>query len=517
MGLYLGLDSSTQGLKAIIIDTVSGEIVASQGVNYTADLPDYECPEGVLAHADPLVKHADPLMWVAALDLVLSRLQAAGAPLADVAGISGSGQQHGSVYLNADATAILAGLDSSRSLAAQLSDALSRKTAPIWMDSSTSEECAEIAAAVGPRLQEDTGSPAVERFTGPQIRKFSKTDPGAYDATATVHLVSSFLASVLCGAHAGIDYGDGAGMNLLNLKTLDWDPAIAEATAPGLLDRLPPAVPSDSVVGGLHAYFATYGMKPGTPVAAWSGDNPNSLIGTGAGDPGTAVISLGTSDTFFAAMTSAHVDPQGCGHVFGNPAGGFMSLICFKNGSLARERVKDECGVDWAYFDRTAFAETAPGNDGNMMLPYFESEITPLVLEPGVRYEGSAAFCAGTAASASRIRAVVEAQALSMRLHSEWIGADFSTVRVTGGASKSPGLCQTLADVFQARLEKIAVADSAALGAALRAANAVGTCAWAELYAMFAAATETVEPNPGNAAVYDAALAAFREFETNAG
>jgi xylulokinase len=77
-------------------------------------------------------------MWVAALDLLLERVKAGGFELGRIAGISGAGQQHGSVYLNAPLgkTAWRA----SAKLADQLAPLLSRPTTPIWMDSSTSAE-----------------------------------------------------------------------------------------------------------------------------------------------------------------------------------------------------------------------------------------------------------------------------------------------------------------------------------------------------------------------------------------
>jgi xylulokinase len=509
MKLYLGLDSSTQGLKALILDLDSRKIAFSDAVNFGKDLPQYKCPEGTLSHSDPLVKHSDPLMWVAALDLVLKRMQAQGVPLGQVLGVGGSGQQHGSVYLNAKAQSVLASLDPAKDLASQLAPALSRKTSPIWMDSSTSAECAEISHAIGSRLQTDTGSPAIERFTGPQIRKFFKTEPAAYEQTAQIHLVSSFMASVLIGGGAPIDYGDGAGMNLLNLKTLNWDPGICEATAPGLLAKLPKPVPTSSVAGKLSPYFAKYGLRPGTPVAAWTGDNPASLVGTGAFRPGLAVVSLGTSDTFFAVLDPYRTDPAGCGHVFGNPTGGFMCLICFKNGSLARNRVREEAKVDWDFFGTTAFSKTPIGNEGKLALPWFEAEITPPTLKPGLR----ANFDFGAASPEVRIRAIVEAQALSLRAHSLWIGR-FDTIRVTGGASRSQGMLQALADVFQATVQTIAVPDSAALGAAVVAAHVIGKAAYEDLAATFAPAAASFAPNPAAANTYSKLLPALQALET---
>ena len=233
---------------------------------------------------------------------------------------------------------------------------------------------------------------------------------------------------MLCGAPSPVDYGDGAGMNLLNLRTLGWDGEIAAFTAPGLPGRLPRAVPSATIAGGLSGYFEKYGFRAGTPVAVWSGDNPGSLIGVGAGEPGIAVVSLGTSDTFFAAMRSFHTDPDGYGHVFGDPAGGFMSLICFSNGSLAREAVRKECGLSYEAFDRV----TPVPESEHLLLPYFVPESTPLVLEPGAEY----GFDWASAPAEERVRALLESQILSMRLHSAWQNEAFRRIRVTGGASK---------------------------------------------------------------------------------
>ncbi len=518
MSLYLGLDSSTQGIKAALIDADKGRIEHLFSVNFASELPEYKSADGILENPDPLVKHSDPLMWVAALDLLLKKMKDKGVDLKGVKAVSGSGQQHGSVYLNSDFKKIFKSLDPSKPLAEQIAPALSRPSSPIWMDSSTSEECAEIAKAAGGArsVQEITGSPPIERFTGPQIRRFYKKNPDLYGKTARIHLVSSFMASVLCGGDAPIDYGDGAGMNLLNISTLKWDAKVVSATAPGLMAKLPPPAKSSSTAGKLHAYFAKYGLTPGIPVITWSGDNPCSLVGVGAAEPGTAVVSLGTSDTFFAAMASAHVDPQGCGHVFGNPAGGFMSLICFKNGSLAREKVRAECSVEWDFFDKTAIKETEPGNEGNIMLPYFIPEITPLVLKAKPVYEGTADFVAGKASPAVKLRAIVESQALSMLLHSKWIGEDFKVLRLTGGASKSSAICRIFADVFQAEVQKIAVSDSAALGAAMRAANAEGGFKWADLNAKFAAPVERISCDRKNKEVYAKLLDKYARLEKKA-
>jgi len=485
----------------MVIDPEQGRVVIEESVNFGRDLPEYASPHGFLEHANPNVKHSNPLMWVEALELLLRRVQASGFDFGQVAAVSGAGQQHGSVYLGTPLSE--AGLGASeQSLVERVAPLLSRPTAPIWMDSSTSEACGEIANAVGGDsvVTRVTGSRTIERFTGPQIRKFYREEPDRYAQTREIHLVSSFIASLLVGTTAPIDFGDGAGMNLLDLATGSFSRELLAATAPGLQAKLPGPVPSTQKVGELSGYFiAKYGFLSGTSVYAFTGDNPSSLIGMGASAPGTAVVSLGTSDTVFAAMREPRTDPQGFGHVFGNPAGGFMSLICFANGSLAREKVAEAVGYDWQAFTRAILEETKPGNAGNWMLPYFVPEMTPKLLSPTVKRFGSQAFVEGQD-RAALARAIVEAQALSMQHHSRWIGETPNLLLVTGGASRNRGILQVLADVFNAEIRTLSTGNSSALGAALRAAQAGGGYAWSDLYARFAAPDPDLKVSPAPAA-----------------
>lgn len=503
MARYLGLDSSTQSLSALVVDTDTGQVVLNEAVNFGKDLPEYESPSGFLEHPDASIKHSNPLMWVAALELLLGRVRASGFDWSEIAGISGAGQQHGSVYLKKP-IAEAAPWSASAPLVDQVRPLLSRETAPIWMDSSTSAECREIAAAAGgdARVVAISGSRAIERFSGPQIRKFWKSEPQAYEATREIQLVSSFMASVLTGASAPIDFGDGAGMNLLDLSALAWSPVLLEATAPGLANRLAPPVASSTRVGSIAEYFVQkYGFRTGTPVVAFTGDNPSSLVGMGATEPGTAVVSMGTSDTVFAAMSSPRTDPRGFGHVFGNPAGGFMCLICFANGSLAREKVAARVGLDWPDFERAILEQTRPGNGGALLLPYFVPEMTPKILHPEARAFGDAEFMRfGDPARSAR--AIVEAQALAMQRYSDWIGETPSSILATGGASRNRGILQVVADVFRARVRTLEVGNSSALGGALRAANTLGGVPFPALYARFAAPHPSLGATPNASANY---------------
>ena len=467
MSICLGLDSSTQSLSALIIDVNSGKLLLEKSVNFGSDLPEFGCPNGFLLNTPKDEVHAPPLMWLAALELLFNKLKSDGFELGRISAISGSGQQHGSVYLNSHFTSRLKELTAAAPLVSQLQETLSRPTSPIWMDNSTNMECREIEEALGGPLAvcRRSGSIAVERFTGPQIRAFSKRDPESYDSTAHIHLVSSFLASVLAGCSAPIDYGDGAGMNLMNLADCSWDSMLLDATAKDLDEKLPELSSSNHVVGSISPYFVEkYGFSTECQCVTWSGDNPCSLIGMGAATPGKVVISLGTSDTLFAAMNEPLTDPNGFGHVFGNPWGGFMSLVCFRNGSLAREALKEELGVDWNAFEQAAANEYL---SEDVMLPFAEAEITPRLSRTGFRCTNESEI--GTI---QRVRLLIEGQFLNMKLQAKWMNLQAQEVYVTGGASANRGICQIISNVFGLPVKRISTSSSACMGAALRAAEA---------------------------------------------
>jgi xylulokinase len=467
--LFLGIDCSTQSLTGLIVEYNKKRIIYNHSINYDFDLPQYNTQNGVLISEEGKVVHSNPLMWVDALELFLRRLVENKVPISSIKAIAGSGQQHGTVYLNNTFEYAITSLDYHKSLVEQLKNVFTRHTSPIWMDSSTSKQCKEIREYLGGKKLtiQITGSDTFERFSGPQIRKFYQEEAQSYQKTSSIHLVSSFLSSILLGNNSPIDYGDGAGMNLMNIKTMNWDDKALDATAPDLRYKLPPLSPSYAILGNISEYFVKkYGFSPDTILIPWSGDNPNSLIGVGVINKGTIAISLGTSDTYFSYLTDISYDPKGEGHIFGAPTGDYMSLICYKNGSLAREKVKDQFNLTWKEFSEI-LTKTPPGNYGKIMLPYFFPEIVPLVLNPKVYRFGFDEYDLR-----GNVRAIIEAQFLSMKLHSEWIEEKPHQIFATGGASENDAILQIAADIFNLDITKFDITNSAALGAVIRSIKA---------------------------------------------
>ncbi|KAH7567593.1 hypothetical protein ACOSP7_010424 [Xanthoceras sorbifolium] len=484
--LFLGLDSSTQSVKATVLDS-NLNIVASELVHFDSDLPHYKTKDGV--YRDPTVDGrivSPTLMWVEALDLMLQKLSKYSLDFSKIAAVSGSGQQHGSVYWKKGSASILSALDPKKPLLDQLGSAFSIKESPIWMDSSTTVQCREMEKAVGGALElaKITGSRAYERYTGPQIRKIFQTQCEVYENTERISLVSSFMASLLIGAYACIDETDGAGMNLMDIKQRAWSKKALEATAPGLEEKLGKLAPAHAVAGRIAPYFVErFHFSKSCLVVQWSGDNPNSLAGLTLSTPGDLAISLGTSDTVFGITH----DPQPGleGHVFPNPVDteGYMVMLVYKNASLTREDVRNRCAdKSWEVFDK-CLQKTPPLNGGKMGFYYKDHEILPplpvgfhrYILEnfTGETLDGLNEVEVKEFDPPSEVRALIEGQFLSMRGHAERFGLPSPPKRIiaTGGASANQSILSSVAAIFGSDVYTVQKSDSASLGAALRAAH----------------------------------------------
>src|SRR5690606_7496635 len=221
-------------------------------------------------------------------------------------------------------------------------------------------------------------------------------------------------------------------MNLMDIATRQWSEAALKATAPGLAGKLAPILESDKIAAIISPYFVKrFGFSAHCRILPGTGDNPASLVGLGLVSGGALGISLGTSDTVFAYMSAVSTDPTGASHVFGSPTGGYMAISVYKNGSLAREAVRQRHGLTWEQFSEL-LGKTPAGNKGRVMLPYFGTEIVPHVQKPGAQRYG---FTEGDAEA--EVRAVVEAQMTSMLVHAEWMGEKPRRIQATGGASNN--------------------------------------------------------------------------------
>ncbi|XP_044032134.1 xylulose kinase isoform X4 [Siniperca chuatsi] len=473
--LYLGFDFSTQQLKVLAIDGHLN-VVHQNNVQFDSELPEFRTRGGVHIHADRLTVTSPVLMWVKALDLLLDKMKRAGLDFSRVRAVSGSGQQHGSVYWRRGARETLKRLDPDQDLYQLL-----------------------------------------QRFTGNQIAKLRLTRAEQFQEAERISLVSSFAASLFLGDYAAIDYSDGSGMNLLDIRTRNWSEVCLEATAPHLDRLLGAPVPSTSVLGPVSSYFVhRYGFLESCRVAAFTGDNPASLAGMRL-QQGDVAVSLGTSDTVFLWIQQPR--PTLEGHVFCNPVDwqAYMALLCFKNGSLTRERIRNECaGGSWEHFS-AALRDTPLGNNGNMGFYFDTMEITPPAV--GVHRFDPDDNKVSSLSPQVEVRALVEGQFLSRRVHAERLGYSIipgTRVLATGGASSNEEILQVLSDVFNAPVYTIDLSNSACLGSAYRALHGLVAESGVSFFEVVKKAPEpqlVATPHPAAQEVYDQMLKRYARLE----
>ncbi|CAK7197433.1 hypothetical protein SEUCBS139899_000080 [Sporothrix eucalyptigena] len=504
--LYLGFDLSTQQLKAIVVAS-DLSIVAQTKVDFDADFgKKYGLTKGVIANDDEGEVYAPVALFLEAIDLVFARLKAldnGSDVLSRIRAISGSCQQHGSVYWGKGAAEQLASLqkssDAPGELVERLAEAFSRPWAPNWQDHSTQDECDQFDARLatttskddGPhKLAEATGSAAHHRFTGPQIMRIRRKWPDVYAKTTRVSLVSSFVASVLLGSLAAMDISDVCGMDLWDIPKQQWSEPLLELTAGGgaaeaadLREKLGEVrIDGGGSMGSIASYFVQkYGVSSECQIAPFTGDNPATILALPL-RPLDAIVSLGTSTTFL--MVTPHYKPDPSYHFFNHPTtpGQYMFMLCYKNGGLAREKVRDtlppvtDGGDVWANFNKAVLDTPVLGltdadHKAKLGLYFYINEIVPNIPAGTWRYtcnptDGSDLQPAAAEAHSPKTdaREIVESQALSMRLRSQPLVHDHvpgdgtknaprlpaqpRRIYLVGGGSLNPAISQVLGEVL---------------------------------------------------------------------
>ncbi|MDR3221823.1 MAG: xylulose kinase, partial [Candidatus Accumulibacter sp.] len=397
-----------------------------------------------------------------------------------IAAINASGQQHGHVYLNADAEVSFRSLcapNSDDTLAARLSDVFAYGGAPIWKTANTAAEAEHIRACVGGKaaLIERTGSDMPLRFSAAIHRKVALRYPGAYAATRRILQISSLIPAILAGdCTIPVDFGNACGTGLMNYRARAWDAVVMNATAhdlPGgaraLADKLPPIAHPLAVVGRIAPYFQEkYGFDPDCKIIAGSGDNPQSKV-LASGD----LLSLGTSFVYMISTPDGQMDANGAANAMYDALGRPFNFGCRTNGALTWDRLRKFHGIgakDYVLSD-AALATTRPGSRLRFWHPEAESFPMAAADPKMLRLDD------GPADFASDYSGIVDSSLglvyrYGMKIGDAGSGGD--PISVCGGPSASPEIMRRVAAIWNRPAIQAGQAG-AALGAAVSAVVAL--------------------------------------------
>ncbi len=404
----VGLDVGTTGVKAIAISP-QGEVLARAEEEYSLAIP------------QPGWAEQDPEDWWQASERALA---AVGAGEAVSVGLTG--QMHGLVLLD-DADRVL-------------------RPAILWNDQRTAAECAEIEERVGlTRLIELTGNRALTGFTAPKLLWVRRHEPEVWARVAHVLLPKDYVRRRLTGEYA-IDAAEASGTLLFDVAHRRWSEEVCAALEIPM-EWLPP-VSESTELGG-------------------AGDQQAGALGVGIVGPGPLSVVLGTSGVVFAALPGYKADPQARVHVFCHAVPDTweaMGVMLSAAGSL--RWLRDIVGGD--YEELTGEAARWPaGTEGLTFLPYLQGERTPHA-DPSAR-----AVFEGLSLRHDRgalVRSVLEGVAYGLRDSLELLrelGVAPQAGRASGGGARSELWLKIVASVLGVPIERTAVEEGAAYGAAL--------------------------------------------------
>ena len=481
--LFLGIDVSTTGAKALLIDD-AGHLIASATTPLTVQTP------------KPLWSEQNPHeWWLGTWRSIRDVMAKAGASSDEVAAVGLTGQMHGLVLLDSDRRVL--------------------RPAILWNDQRTSAECDDIRSRMGgkARLVEVTGNDALTGFTAPKILWVRKHEPDVYGKVNLVLLPKDYVRLRLTDVPA-MDKADASGTLLFDLAARDWSKDVVDRLEIPT-GWLPKTFEGPEITGHVTKKAAEEtGLREGTPVMAGGGDQAAGAVGAGATHPGIVALTLGTSGVVFAATDSALVEPQGRLHAFCHAAPGrwhFMGVTLAAAGSLQWYRDTLAPGVPFETLVAEA-ADVPAGSDGLLFTPYLSGERTPYP-DPLVR----ASFVGLTVrhGRAHMTRAVLEGVAFSMKdCFALLEGAGLprvSQVRIAGGGAKSALWRKIVATVLNAEIVTVNSTEGAAFGAALLAG--VGAGAWPSVDAACEGTitvTGSDQPESPWLAGYEAAYARYR-------
>jgi xylulokinase len=440
--LVLGIDSSTQSTKAVLVDAATGEVVA----------------RGSAPH--PAGTAVDPRAWLDAFDVATDGL------IDRASAIAVGGQQHGMVALDAAGEPV--------------HDAL------LWNDTRSADQAVELVAELGgPQACADViGSVLVASFTSTKLRWLRDHQPDAAARTHEVLLPHDYVSRHVTGGDAFTDRGDASGTGYFSTADDAWRPDLAEA-AIGHPVSLP------RIVGPAETAATT---ASGLVVGAGTGDNMAAALALDL-EPGDVVVSIGTSGVASTISTTRVADGSGAVTGFADATGNFLPMGTTMNAARIFDLQCALLGVDHDELGRLALAAPS-GANGLTISPYYAGERTP-------NRPGATGTWAGLTVSTSRediARAAFEALLCSLAdavdLVTSMTGQPARRILMVGGAAANPAVHALAPAIFGAPVTLPAPGEYVALGAARQAAWALAGSERPPAWAPPASETYTAEATP---------------------
>lgn len=348
----------------------------------------------------------------------------------------------------------------------------------VWQDRRTAEFCASLReAGYEDAVQDATGLLLDPYFSATKMRWLLDNIDGVGAAAEAGRLclgtVESWLAFKLTGGVFISDAANASRTSLMRLDSAIWDDELC--TLFGV-----PATALPEVVDNASRFGMSLAEHFGTPImlAGMAGDQQSATIGQGCLAPGETKATYGTGA--FVLTNMGEACPRSRHRLLGtvlSQIGGRRTYALegsvFVAGSLI-QWLRDALGLIGSSAETEALARLVPDSDGVVIVPALSGLGAPH-WRPSARAAITGMSFATTRAHV--VRAALEAmacQTYDLARAFAGDGAGWQSLRIDGGMSANDWIAQDLADVLDLPVERPALVETTALGAAMLAGLGAG-------------------------------------------
>ena len=365
------------------------------------------------------------------------------------------------------------------------------RRAIVWQSRQTAPVCERLrAAGHEPLFHERTGLVLDPYFSGSKIAWLLEGDPAlrarAEAGEIAFGTIDSWLIHRLTGGRVHATDPTNASRTLLyDIHERRFDPELLKILGvPAAM--LPKVVPSASVFGETVAHE---GLPAGIPIAGVAGDQQAALFGQGCFEAGMAKNTYGTG-AFLVLNTGTRrvISRRGllttlCCDAKGAAAYALEGAVFVAGAAV--QWLRDELGLVRSASETGPIAESVPDTAGVYVVPAFTGLGAPY-WDAGAR--GAVVGLTRGAGRAQLIRATLESLAYQSRdvidvMNAE-SGVPLSELRVDGGACANDFLMQFQADILGVPVDRPALVETTAAGAAFLAG--LGSGFWKDAAALVA-------------------------------
>jgi xylulokinase len=237
--------------------------------------------------------------------------------------------------------------------------------------------------------------------------------------------------------------------------------------------RLPELVAVDAVVGTVRSEVATtLGLGPGVEVRAGMNDSAAGALAGGAFAPGRGGLCMGTTAVILDSVADKRVDLDA--ELVSMPSAVPDRYLAWAENGMAGRAVEHGMALldgSFAHLE-TALAASVPGAGGVIFLPWLVGSMAPAADR---RARGGFLNVSLDTTREDLVRAMVEGTALNLAwllpLVEQFTGQALDELVFFGGAARSPGWAQTLADALGRPVSTLADPKVAVAVAVARAAQ----------------------------------------------